>query len=98
MHDQITLKNAAVPRGDINPLSNVRRWRQSVNTGNLHNLHDPHDLHNIHKPHHDALKHWERFRSCLEAMPPDEARTMWSTLSAEIEAQQTPTYSQMWRI
>ena len=63
----------------VHPLSNVRRWRQSTAT------HEPvkKDLHR------DALLHWRRFRACLEAMPPDEAISLWVSLSAELPTSHT---------
>jgi hypothetical protein len=68
----------------IHPLSNARAWRQS--TGNKLPVEKEYsgDLRR------DALKHWQRFRDCLEAMPPDEAAVLWSTLSVEITAPARP--------
>jgi len=69
----------------VHPLSNVRRWRAATAS--------PEDV----DPHRDALKHWERFTACLRRMPPGDAISLWSSLSAEIEATQTPSYHALWR-
>ena len=45
-----------------------------------------------------ALKHWARFVACLSALPEDQAAYLWRLVSAEIEAQQTPNYAEMWRV
>ena len=76
MHDQITLKNAAVPRGDINPLSNVRRWRAATAHSNGR---CPQDLKR------EAAAAWRRFVRYVRLLPPDEARMIWLSVSAEIE-------------
>ena len=56
----------------IHPLSNVRRWRHAT-TGNGRS-----DVKR------DAAAAWKRFRFYLEAMPRDEATTLWRSCKAEI--------------
>ncbi len=51
----------------IHPLSVTRRWRASLDHGNR----CPADLRR------DARAAWRRFRSCLEALPADQARPLW---------------------
>jgi hypothetical protein len=55
-----------------NPQHIVRRWKAATAHGNGRCLADL------------AMIHWRRFRSCLAAMPPDEAAALWGTLSAEV--------------
>jgi len=70
----------------IHPLSNVRAWRAATATPeDNRRQHDGGDCQR------DALIHWRRFRRCLEAMPPDEARTLWCTLSGEVDI--TPAHT-----
>jgi hypothetical protein len=61
----------------IHPLSNVRRWRASLNHGNGK---CPADLKR------DAMAAWKRFRACLEALPENEAADLWRTVAVEIAA------------
>ena len=44
-----------------------------------------------------ALLHWQRFRAAVAAMAPEEAAPLLSTVAAEIEAIQTPSYCAIWR-
>jgi hypothetical protein len=34
----------------------------------------------------DALEHWRSFRACLEALPADQAASIWRTVSVEVAA------------
>jgi hypothetical protein len=52
----------------IHPLSNVRRWRASLNHGNSK---CPADLKR------DAVAAWRRFLSCVRSLPADQARPLW---------------------
>jgi hypothetical protein len=57
----------------VHPLSVTRRWRAST----AHNGKSPTDLRR------DAKAAWGRFRSCLRALPADEARPLWQSVAAE---------------
>jgi hypothetical protein len=72
----------------VHPLSNVRRWRAATSRQDGCRA-DPQAC---------ALKHWARFVACLSALPEDQAAYLWRLVSAEIEAQQTPNYAEMWRV
>jgi hypothetical protein len=61
----------------IHPLSNVRRWRASLNHGNGK---CPQDLKR------DAVAAWRRFVACVEMLPADQAAPLWQMVSAEVEA------------
>jgi hypothetical protein len=61
----------------VHPLSNVRRWRASLNHGNGK---CPQDLKR------DAVAAWKRFVSCVELLPPDQARPLWQAVAAEAAA------------
>ncbi len=57
----------------IHPLSNVRRWRAATTP----NGRCPADLKR------DATAAWRRFVSCMELLPPNEARPLWQTALTE---------------
>jgi hypothetical protein len=57
------------------PLSNVRRWRASLNHGNGK---CPQDLKR------DAVAAWKRFVGCVEALPADQAATLWEIALPEV--------------
>jgi hypothetical protein len=58
----------------VHPLSVTRRWRASTHA----NGKCPTDLRR------DAVAAWARFRSCLEALPADQAAPLWQTEQAEL--------------
>jgi hypothetical protein len=58
----------------VHPLSNVRRWRASLNHGNGKCSADLN---------RDALAAWRRFVSCVSALPPDQAAPLWQAGLAE---------------
>jgi hypothetical protein len=58
----------------FHPLSNVRRWRASLNHGNGK---CPQDLKR------DAMAAWRRFANCISALPPDQSRLLWQAVSVE---------------
>ncbi len=58
----------------VHPLSNVRRWRVATSS----NGKCPQDLKR------DATAAWRRFKSCLEALPDDQAAPLWQMASTEI--------------
>ena len=58
----------------VHPLSVTRRWRASTHA----NGKCPTDLRR------DAVAAWARFRSCLEALPADQAAPLWQTAQAEL--------------
>jgi hypothetical protein len=58
----------------VHPLSNVRRWRASLNHGNGK---CPQDFKR------DAIAAWRRFVSCAVLLPPDQAAPLWQTVLAE---------------
>jgi hypothetical protein len=60
--------------------SNFKRWRSSITPRDNQPLATNEDLKR------NALMLWRRFRLYLKAMPPDEAMSLWSTLSAEVAA------------
>jgi hypothetical protein len=60
----------------VHPLSNVRRWRASLNR----NAKCRSDLKR------DAMAAWRRFVSCVRTLPPDQAITLWQAVSAEAAA------------
>jgi hypothetical protein len=59
----------------ITAQANVKRWRASLNRG-----HDrcPADLRR------DAMRAWRRFVSCVQALPPDEAMSLWQDALTEL--------------
>lgn len=59
----------------VHPLSNVARWKAAT----AHNGECPTDLHRA------AVLAWARFRSCLEALPADQAAPLWATVTAEAQ-------------
>jgi hypothetical protein len=61
----------------IHPLSNVRRWRASLNPGNGK---CPTDLRR------DAVAAWKRFVSCVEFLPPDRAAPLWQAAHTQAAA------------
>jgi hypothetical protein len=61
----------------VHPLSNVRRWRASTTNGQGK---CPIDLKR------DALAAWRRFVSCIELLPPDQARPLWQAVQAQTTA------------
>jgi hypothetical protein len=61
----------------VHPLSNVRRWRASTTNGQGK---CPIDLKR------DALAAWRRFVSCIELLPPDQARPLWQAAQAQTTA------------
>jgi hypothetical protein len=58
----------------IHPLSNVRRWRASLNHGNGK---CPADLKR------DAMAAWRRFVCCVRLLPEDQAAPLWQAALAE---------------
>jgi hypothetical protein len=58
----------------VHPLSNVRRWRASLNQGNDKS---PSDLKR------DAVAAWRRFVACLRMLPPAEVTPLWEAAFAE---------------
>jgi hypothetical protein len=60
----------------FHPLSNVRRWRASLNHGNG-NGKCPQDLKR------DAMAAWRRFVSCVRSLPADQAAPLWEIALAE---------------
>jgi len=58
----------------IHPLSNVRRWRASLNHGNGK---CPQDLRR------DAVAAWRRFVCCMKSLPPDQAAPLWQAAQAQ---------------
>jgi hypothetical protein len=53
-------------------LSNIRRWRAATqNNGKC-----PQDLKR------DGMAAWQRFVGCVQALPADEARSMWQAAQA----------------
>ena len=65
----------------VHPLSVTRRWRASRAHGNGK---CPQDLRR------DAKAAWQRFRSCLEGLPADEARTLWQSVADEATTHVAP--------
>jgi hypothetical protein len=63
-----------VMRVVFHPLSNVRRWRASLNHGNGK---CPADLKR------DAKAAWRRFVCCVKSLLPDQAAPLWQTVLAE---------------
>ena len=61
----------------VHPLSNVRRWRASLNQGNGK---CPADLKR------DATAAWRRFVCCVKLLPPDQAAPLWQAVLAEATA------------
>ena len=61
----------------VHPLSNVRRWRASLNHGNGKCLTDLR---------RDAIAAWRRFVSCVSALPADQAAPLWQAALAEAAA------------
>jgi hypothetical protein len=59
-----------------------RRWKASTAHGNGG---CPADLKR------DAVAAWARFRSCLEAMPSDQARLLWQAVLSEARSMTMPT-------
>jgi hypothetical protein len=59
----------------VHPLSNVRRWRASLNHGNGK---CPQDFKR------DAVAAWRRFVACVEMLPPDQAAPLWQAALAEV--------------
>jgi hypothetical protein len=58
----------------VHPLSNVRRWRASLNHGNGKCLQDLK---------RDAMAAWRRFVSCVRSRPADQAAPLWEIALAE---------------
>jgi hypothetical protein len=58
----------------VHPLSNVRRWRASVN---YRNGKCPQDIKR------DAIAAWRKFCDCVATMPPDLARPLWEAAQAQ---------------
>ena len=58
----------------VHPLSNLRRWRASTAHGNGRS---PADLRR------DAKAAWARFCACLQALPADEALSLWQAAQAQ---------------
>lgn len=58
----------------IHPLSNVRRWRAATAHGDGK---CPSDLKR------EAATAWRRFVSCVELLPPDQARLLWQAVVVE---------------
>ena len=56
--------------------ANVKRWRASLDRDNNK---CPADLKR------EAMAAWGRFRACLEALPEDQAASVWQTAQVEIE-------------
>lgn len=56
----------------VHPLSNVRRWRASLNHGNGKGLK------------RDAMAAWRRFVSCAQALSSDQAMPLWQAVLAEV--------------
>jgi hypothetical protein len=61
----------------VHPLSNVRRWRASLNHGNRKH---PTDLRR------DAVAAWRRFVACAEMLPPSEAGPLWQAAYTQAAA------------
>jgi hypothetical protein len=61
----------------IHPLSNVRRWRASLNHGNGK---CPQDFKR------DAVAAWRRFVCCVRSLPAEQAMPMWQAALAEVTA------------
>jgi hypothetical protein len=61
----------------VHPLSNVRRWRASLNHGNGK---CPQDFKR------DAIAAWRRFVSCVRSLPAEQAMPMWQAALAEVTA------------
>jgi len=59
----------------ITAQANVKRWRASLDRGNSK---CPADLKR------EAMAAWRRFRACLEALPEDQAASVWRTVQPEI--------------
>jgi hypothetical protein len=59
------------------PLSNVRRWRASLDHGNGKCSADSK---------RDAMAAWRRFVSCMKSLPPDQAAPFWQTVQAQAAA------------
>jgi hypothetical protein len=82
--DAIEAWRATLPerqrKGLVHPLSNVRRWRASLNHGNGK---CPQDLK------HDAVAAWRRFVACVSALPENEAAPLWQTALAEAQLART---------
>jgi hypothetical protein len=64
----------------VHPLSNVRRWRVSLNHGTEK---CPADLKR------DAVAAWRRFVSCVKSLPPDQAAPLWQAALAEAQSAMT---------
>ena len=84
--EQITLWRDSLPERQrkrlVHPLSVTRRWKASTAHGNGG---CPADLKR------DAVAAWARFRSCLEAMPSDQARLLWQAVLSEARSMTMPT-------
>jgi hypothetical protein len=61
----------------IHPLSNVRRWRASLDHSNSR---CPQDLRR------DAMAAWRRFVSCVQALPADQVAPLWQAALAEAQS------------
>jgi hypothetical protein len=61
----------------VHPLSVTRRWRASTTNGTGK---CPADLKR------DAMAAWRRFVSCIELLPPDQARPLWQAAEAQTTA------------
>jgi hypothetical protein len=61
----------------VHPLSNVRRWRSSLNHGRDR---CPQDVKR------DALAAWRRFVSCIGMLPADQAAPLWQAALAQATA------------
>jgi hypothetical protein len=59
----------------VHPLSNVRRWRASLNHSNGKY---PADLKR------DAMAEWRRFVCCVKSLPPDQALPLWQIVHAQM--------------
>jgi hypothetical protein len=64
----------------VHPLSNVRRWRTATHA-NGKCADDPVKA---------ATVAWSRFRSCLDALPVDEAGRLWQSVAAEATTHVAP--------
>jgi hypothetical protein len=60
----------------VHPLSNVRRWRASLNHGNGK---CPRDFKR------DAIAAWRRFVCCVKLLPEHEAASLWRSVRAECQ-------------
>jgi len=62
----------------VHPLSNVRRWRASLNHGNGKR---PQDFKR------DAIAAWRKFVSCVAMLPRDQAAPLWQVIYAHAAAE-----------